>query len=193
MSPLLSRLLSPAGFVLVGLLFLLPFVGVSCSAPEIGSVDASYSGFDLVTGGDPAYEVDSPIADQAAPPGLEMPTPGVTPLAVAVLVLLLVGVGCALLARPTVRLAVAGGVAALAAVLLVVTEVVARSGLVDSIAEAAVVVRQSTSQNLDPVTGKDFLAGVVGIRFGFWVTLGALVVLSAGNLVAVRRVAARPR
>lgn len=184
---MLSRLLSPAGFVLVGLLFLLPFVGVSCSAPEIGSLDASYSGYDLVTGGTPEYEVDSRIADQVAPSGLEMPTPGVPLLAGAVLLLLLVGVGCALLGRPAVRLTVAGGVAALAAVLLVVTELAARSGLVDSIVDAARILQESTPQNLDPVTGEDFLAGVVGTRAGFWVSLAALVVLGAGNLFAARR------
>lgn len=183
----LSRLLSPAGFVLIGLLFLFPFVGVSCSTPELGSLDASYSGFDLVTDGDPEFEVDSPIADQVAPPGFERPTPGVPFLAGAVLVVLAVGVGCVLLGRPAVRLAAAGGAAVLAAVLLVVTEVAARSGLIDSIGDSARLFQQSTPQNLDPVTGEEFLAGVVGTRAGFWVTLAALVVLAVANLVAARR------
>ena len=187
MAPVLSRLLSPAGFVLAGLLFLFPFVGVSCSAPELGSLDASYTGFDLVVDGDPEFDVDSPIADQVASPGVEAPTPGVPFLAGAVLVMLVVGVGCALPARPVVRCAAAGGAAVLAAVLLVVTELAARSGLVDSIADGARVLQETTPRTLDPVIGEDFLAGVVGTRAGFWVLLAVLIVLTAGNLFAARR------
>ncbi len=184
---MLSRLLSPAGFVLAGLLFLFPFVGVSCSAPEIGSLDASYTGFDLVVEGDPEFDTDSPIADQVAAPAVEMPTPGVPFLAGAVLVTLVLGAGCALPARPVVRSAAAGGAAALAAILLVVTEIAARSGLVDSIADSARVLQETTPQNLDPVTGEDFLAGAVGTRAGFWILLVVLIVLTAGNLFATRR------
>ena len=184
---MLSRLLSPAGFVLVGLLFLFPFVGVSCSTPELGSLDASYTGFDLVTDGDPEFEVDSPVADQVAPAGHEAPTPGVPVLAGAVLVMLVAGVGCAFLSRPAVRPAAAGGAAMLAAVLLVVTELAAQSGLVDSVADGVRILQESTPQNLDPVTGEDFLAGVVGTRAGFWISLAALIVLAAGNLFAARR------
>lgn len=184
---MLSRLLSPAGFVLAGLLFLFPFVGVSCSAQELGSLDASYTGFDLVVDGEPEFDVESPIADQVAPDGLEMPTPGVPVLAGAVLVLVVVGAGCALFARPAVRRVTAGGAAALAVILLVVTELAARSGLVDSIADSARVLQETTPQDLDPVTGEDFLVGVVGTRAGFWVLLAVLIVLTAANLFTARR------
>lgn len=187
MAPVLSRLLSPAGFVLAGLLFLFPFVGVSCSAQELGTLDASYTGFDLVVDGEPEFDVESPIADQVAPDGLEMPTPGVPFLAGAVLLMVVVGAGCALFARPAVRRVTAGGAAALATILLVITELAARSGLVDSIADSARVLQETTPQDLDPVTGDDFLATVVGTRAGFWVLLAVLIVLTAANLFTARR------
>ena len=187
MAPVLSRLLSPAGFVLAGLLFLFPFVGVSCSSPELGAMDASYTGFDLVVDGDPEFDVESQVADQVASPGLEAPTPGVPFLAGAVLVLVVLGAGCALPARPVVRYAAAGAAAALAAVLLVITGMAARSGLIDSIADGARVLQETTPQDLDPVTGEDFLAEAVGTRAGFWLLLAVLIVLTAGNLFAARR------
>ena len=184
---MLSRLLSPAGFVLAGLLFLFPFVGVSCSAPELGELEAIYTGFDLVVDGEPEFDVESPIADRVAAPGTEMPTTGVPFLAAAVLVMLAVGAGCALPARPVVRCVAASGAATLATVLLVVTEMAAHSGLVDSIADSARVLQQNTPEDLDPVIGEDFLSDVVGTRAGFWVLLAVLIVLTAGNLFAARR------
>lgn len=184
---MVSRLLSPAGFVLAGLLFLFPFVGVSCSTQELGALEAHYTGFDLVTDGEAEFDVESPVADQVAAPGSEAPTPGVPLLAGAVLVMVLVGAGAALATRPAVRFAAASGAAALAAVLLVITELAAQSGLVDSIADSARILQGSVPQNLDPVIGEDFLAGIVGTRAGFWVLLAALVLLAAGNLFAARR------
>jgi hypothetical protein len=65
---LVDRLLSPAGFALALLLFLLPFVTVSCDvstagvveqavsappAPDTGTFTATYTGLDLLTGGGP--------------------------------------------------------------------------------------------------------------------------------------------
>jgi hypothetical protein len=59
----LARGLTPAGFVLVGLCFLMPFVTVSCNAPGgYGRVApggaTSYSGVDLATGGAPTVTAD---------------------------------------------------------------------------------------------------------------------------------------
>jgi hypothetical protein len=56
---LVDRLLSPAGFGLALLLFLLPFATVSCSAAEGESslhLDYTFTGLDLVTGGAPVME-----------------------------------------------------------------------------------------------------------------------------------------
>ncbi len=51
---LLGKLLSPAGFGLVLLLFFLPFVAVSCG-PADQQVTATFSGLDMITGAAPAY------------------------------------------------------------------------------------------------------------------------------------------
>src|SRR5689334_8394624 len=50
---LLPRLISPAGFLLALVFFLLPFAAVSCEVPGAGSVEASYTGVDLITNGEP--------------------------------------------------------------------------------------------------------------------------------------------
>ncbi|MPZ86027.1 MAG: hypothetical protein GEV28_38925 [Actinophytocola sp.] len=175
---------SPAGFVLVGLLFLFPFVGISCSAPELGSVDAGFTGFDLAVDANPSYQVDSPVADMVARDQVAMPTPGVPGLAIGVLVVLAVGVACALLARPSTRLLAAAAAAVLAVVLLVVTQVVAESNLVTAIVDNARLLQVSVPQNLDPVANEGYVEDVVSSRVGFWLALVALVALASGDLVA---------
>ena len=191
LSRVLSRLLSPAGFVLVILLFLLPFVGISCSAPEVGSMEADVSGFDLVTNDDPDFETDSPVADMVAIDSAEMPTTGVSVLAAGVLVLVVAGAGCALVARPRVRLLVAGGVAVLAAALLVVTQLLAEENLATSALESAEVIQQGAAQDLSPVANELYLADAINSRIGFWLALGMLVVVAAGNLFALARASGR--
>lgn len=66
-----ARVLSPAGFVLVGLCFLLPFAAVSCDAPggfgrAAPGGSTTYTGFDLATGGEPAVTADRvrPLQEQ---------------------------------------------------------------------------------------------------------------------------------
>lgn len=184
---MLSRLLSPAGFVLVLLLFLLPFAGISCSTQDIGSMEADVTGFDLVTNGDPTFETDSPIADQVASDQAEMPTTDVSALAIPVLALIVAGIGCAVLARPRTRMLAAGAVAALAAALLVVTQLVAESNLVSNIVDNARILQATVPNDLSPVANETFLADAVGPRIGFWLSLAALVLLAAGNLVAMAR------
>jgi len=183
----LSRLLSPAGFVLVLLLFLLPFVGISCSAPDVGAMDAELSGFDLVTNADPTFETDSPVADMVAADQAEMPTTDVTVPAVLVLVLLVAGAGATLLPRPRTRLLAAGALAALATAVLVLTQLFAESNLVANTLANARILQESVPQDLAPVANETFLADAVDSRIGFWLSLVALVLVSAGNLVAWAR------
>ena len=53
-----SRLVSPAGFALVLLLFLfMPFLSVSCDVSGTGSIGVSYNGAELASGAHPAVEV----------------------------------------------------------------------------------------------------------------------------------------
>ncbi|OLF06113.1 hypothetical protein BLA60_32745 [Actinophytocola xinjiangensis] len=184
---MLSRLLSPAGFTLVVLLFLLPFVGVSCSTGELGSMEAEYTGFDLITNGDPTFETTSPIADMVASDQAEMPTTGVVVPAVFVLLALIAGAASALVRRPRTRLLAAGAAAALAALLLALTQLFAESNLASSITDNAEVISQSTGSNLAGVLSEDYLGDAIGSRIGLWFCLGVLVVVAAGNLVAAAR------
>jgi hypothetical protein len=180
----LSRLLSPAGFALVALLFLLPFVGVSCSAEELGSMDAEFTGFDLVTDADPTFRTDSPIADMVASDQGEVPTTGVTVPAVLVLVLLAAGIATVLLTRPRVHALAGGALAAVAAALLVITQLLAESNLVGEIRDNSLILEQSTGFDLGPVTTDAYLAEAVSSRIGFWFCLGVLVLVTGGNLLA---------
>lgn len=183
--------MSPAGFVLVALLFLLPFVGVSCSTEDLGSMDAQFTGFDLVTDADPTWETDSPLADVVASDQGGIPTTGVTAPAVLVLVLLAGGATAALLPRPRARALTAAAAAALAAVLLVVTQLLAESNLAEEIVDNAAILEQSTGFSLEPVTGEAFLSDAIGARIGFWLCLGTLVLVAAGNLLASARITGR--
>ena len=63
---LLDRLLSPAGFGLVLLFFLLPFVTVSCGVDN-DKISANFTGVDLLVGGPPditGHDVDADAAAQ---------------------------------------------------------------------------------------------------------------------------------
>ncbi|WP_460392126.1 hypothetical protein [Actinophytocola sediminis] len=184
---MLTRLWSPAGFVLVLLLFLLPFVGVSCSADGVGSMEAEFTGFDLVTGGEPTFDTTSPIADMVASDQAEMPSTGVVVPAVFALILVVAGAGAALVARPRTRALAGAAAAALAAVLLAVIQLFAESSLVNSIVDSSAVIAQSTPIDLAPVVDETYLADAVSARIGFWFCLGLLVLIAAGNLLAAAR------
>ena len=184
---MLSRLLSPAGFVLVVLLFALPFVGVSCSAGDLGTMEAEYTGFDLVTNGDPTFETTSQIADMASSDQGELPTTGVVVPAVFVLLLLAAGIGTGLLRLPRTRQLAGAASAGLAAVLLGLTQLFAESNLVDDTIENSTAITETTPFDMSGVVNEDYLADVVSSRIGFWLCLGVLVVVAAGNLIAAAR------
>ncbi|MCI0686475.1 MAG: hypothetical protein L0Y54_04445 [Sporichthyaceae bacterium] len=113
----MARGLTPAGFVLVGLCFLLPFAAVSCDAPggfgrSAPGGTTSYTGFDLATGGEPEV-----TADRVRPPE-QRQDDRLPPQVLAGTVLGLSGAGLALAAirDRRVRRASVAVVAALAAV-----------------------------------------------------------------------------
>ncbi|GAA2103178.1 hypothetical protein GCM10009841_20180 [Microlunatus panaciterrae] len=100
-----TKWLRPSLLGLVLLSFFLPFVTVSCDTPGgFGRVDAggttSYSGFDLVFGGEPERS-----ASQLLPPGKgTSDLIGVQPVAVVGLALLLAALVCSLvIRRPELR------------------------------------------------------------------------------------------
>jgi hypothetical protein len=177
----LSRLWSPSGFALAVLLLLLPFVGVSCSDPDLGTLDGSYTGFDLATGGTPQYDAAGPVADTASIEQVVFPDPGVQVLAIMLIVLLAAGLATALLPTSRHRALAGAALAALAAALVVAIELVARSTLVTSMRELLLARMDGVPQDLSAVATEEYLSDATGSRVGFWLVLVVLLVIGAAN------------
>ncbi len=73
---LIDRLLSPAGFGLVLLLFLIPFATVSCGVGD-ERVDATFTGLDLVVGGNPS--ISGPNIDAESEQAIQQAYPNGVP------------------------------------------------------------------------------------------------------------------
>jgi hypothetical protein len=117
---LLDRLLSPAGFGLVLLLFVFPFVTVACSAEGV-NIDASFTGVDLVVGGEPTLSgtnVDGDIGSELAATFNEFYD--AEPLAIIAAVLLLAGMVVAVIRERQLRSLVSAALAGVVLVLLAV-------------------------------------------------------------------------
>jgi hypothetical protein len=117
---LLDRLLSPAGFGLVLLLFLFPFATVACSA-EGASIDASFTGLDFVVGGEPSISganVDSEIGPELSATFIDFYS--AEPLAIIAAVLLLAGMAVAVIRERKLRATTSAAIAAVVLVLLVI-------------------------------------------------------------------------
>jgi hypothetical protein len=182
--PLVRRLLSPAGFLLVAMCFLLPFVTVSC---EMGTVDATatYTGTDLVGGGVPDRTIpvepelgrtDSGSVTLPELTGGDEQPIAVQPLAVIAMGLLVLGIAAAALPQAGPRAALAAGLAAVAALVLIVGQLVAKQWLTTKLAAAL---------HDSGVAGKP--SDMIHTRYGFWVTLALLAAVAAGNTVALVR------
>jgi hypothetical protein len=201
MDPIFRRLLSPTGFVLVGLLLLLPFLTLGCEykdsdGPRI-TASYTYTGTDLVTGGEGDLRA-SEVVDGVPTgrtvsrlPGADRDATGEDslgpePFAVAAAVLLVVGAGATLLPwvrwRPRVAAAAAflSGLGLFAAVLR--TE--------NRVAEAL----KPAQREFEETTGAGPGLPHVDIfdhfhlRYGFWLAVVALALLGFGNvLMAVPR------
>jgi hypothetical protein len=176
---LLQRLVSPAGFALALLFFLLPFAAVSCEAPGLGAIDVTYTGFDYATGGDPDVETVGDFGREAGDPVQDNenpPKPGVQPLTLVLLVVLLCGLAATFLPTARLRLQVSVVAAALGAAMLVVTQIVATANLESSLIDTARDVGSSPGE--EPFTLTESIADdMVDTRIGFWLALVALVVV----------------
>jgi hypothetical protein len=175
---LLSRLLSPAGFGLVLLFFLLPFVAISCTTPG-GSVKASFTGTDMIVGGKP--EISGPgigPKDQdslhalMAPAEKKITTEG---LAIATAVVIFVGMLAGLFPERLGRHAMGSGLAALAIALLVWAEL-------RSIDRLQAFRATSAGGMLEAPP-----AGRTAPEYGFWLATVALGLLLLGHGVALVR------
>ncbi|MGH3737273.1 MAG: hypothetical protein ACRDT6_16900 [Micromonosporaceae bacterium] len=181
MTAVLRRLLSPAGFALVAVCFLLPFLTVSCEA-EGHRGEVTYQGADLVVGGAPDVAMDG-MTREELPEGLRSneqidELEGLEPQPFAIAALLLIVVGAATVLLPTAWSRALGGLAcaAVATMFLVAAQTILRSDL------------QAT---LDPEAAR--AAGVqISDRYGFWLTAGLLAGVTALNLLLLVRAGREP-
>lgn len=161
-------LLRPAGFVIAGLLFLAPFVTVSCDVPggfgrAAPGATSTYTGVDLVVGGEPRIEPRDKVRD-GEPMRLDP-----QPLAMLAVILILAGVVVSLAVRdPLRRSAAASVIAGGAAVFLVTNQLT-----VNSLLRARL------------PSGKDYLHN----ESGFWLCLITLTLTMAVNSIGWLRAA----
>ena len=173
---LLGRLLSPAGFGLVLIFFLLPFATVSCGN-SAEQVQATFSGLDLAIGGLP--EVTTPDSDPASAEQvaqLVVQVSDLEPLALLAALAVLAGMAVAALPRVRIRHGAAVALAAIAAGLMVA-----------AIARAPGRVNEFLRQ----LAGAEELpAGAISstsTRYGFWLAVFTLAGLVVGNGLALLR------
>jgi hypothetical protein len=190
-----SRLLSPAGFALVLLLFLfMPFLSAACDVRGGGgTVDAHYRGTHLVAGTEPGIDVPQDLQDfvdnlvQEIAIDVSTPDPGVQVLAIIVAVVLAAGVALPFLPRlaDRVRLRMFGGAAlALAAgVLMIVTQLVAQTNVAEQLTRY---VRALHIEDA-PTTTDAIAEQLVHTGVGFWLSLVLLVVIALASVGYVYR------
>ncbi len=181
---LLSRLLSPAGFGLVLLMFLLPFVTVSCGGER--QITSTFTGVDMVVGSPPEIAgpgVDSDVERELV--ALFADDLGVEPLALLGALAVLAAMGVGLIRERLARHAISTGLAVLVAALLG-SAVIRASDRVDA----------ALHKFDDQVYQGVATATAVDTRFGFWFVMVTLALLAAGHavgLVAAWRAAPRPQ
>jgi hypothetical protein len=173
---LLGRLLSPAGFGLVLLLFLLPFVAVSCGSNQ-QQVTATFTGIDMVVAGQPDI-TGSGISDEEADDinGLFLDQYDSEPFAILALLVLLGAMGSALVQPARQRLTAQTALAALAVLLVVTAEARAVHRLED--------VHLPTNPD-NP--GGELPQGVAHPLYGFYLVLILLILLAAAHGLALYR------
>ncbi len=191
--PLLAKLLSPTGFVLVAMTFALPFVVVSCDVGNGAKATATYTGIGLARGSDAKVRATPEFADIMAdggPIGRRTPTgtslDGLSvfpiaeqPLFLAVAGLLLVGLASEALRNRVARATAATSAAGCAAIVFIYAEQAARS--------AALVVVESGGSGPNQLDADQLKDLAIRTGYGFWIGLAILLVLTAGNLFDLLR------
>ena len=186
---LASRLMSPAGFGLVLVLFfLLPFLSVSCDVPGSGTTGADYTGADLVGDAKPEWvvpkDVDELLSVPDAPDESSIEdglAAGVQLLGIALVVLAAGGMAAGLL--PTLRARLLGSSVLAAATLAaaIVTLTVALSNLRTDLLPP---VREITDG--DPTLTPDAVVDeLLHVEAGFWLVALVSVMLVLGNVGAL--------
>jgi hypothetical protein len=194
MHPLTRKLLSPAGFVLVGLLFLLPFVTASCDSRDV-PLSESFTGVNLGTHQPPQVdpvlraeaniELTGTAAGRAGTVRLPRPVP-VEWTVVAAFGAVVIGALTALARRPWTRAVSGVAAAGVAGILLTGGAIHARE-----------VIYHQVPVDVAPLAADVTSGSVVGFQvyldYGFWLVIGVLAVLVAGNATHLVRLARRAR
>jgi hypothetical protein len=179
----LRKLVSPAGFALALLFFLLPFIAASCDGGDAGSINASYSGFDLATGAQPTITASGQFAQSGGATDLSSILDlGVGALAIITAVLLMAGLAITLFAPVRLQLFATLGTVVTAGALLIWTEAAAMSHLRDLVRKVIQTQVPGVTEGMDAA-----LDDAIGTRVGFWLALAALALVLLTNLaIAVR-------
>lgn len=169
---LLDRLLSPAGFGLVLLLFLFPFATVACTA-EGASINASFTGLDFVVGGEPDIsganidgEMDGEIGPELAAAFIDFYD--AEPLAIIAAVLLLAGMAVAVIRERQLRATISAAIAAVVIVLLAIEVFVRAPSRVDD-AMAWFRAEAGVQEQIDASTSP---------AIAFWIAIALLLALA---------------
>jgi len=173
---LLTRLLSPAGFGLVLLFFLLPFVAISCDT-SAGAVEATFTGTDMLIGGDPHITGPEELTgaeerDVVALFGGDIDT---EPWAIMAALAIIVGMTFGLVRGRLARHAGGAGLAGLAIALLIAAELHSIGRLED--------LRSSSIRGALDAPPE----GTTSPRYGFWLAMTTLALLCVGQGVALAR------
>lgn len=201
---LVDRLLSPAGFGLALLMFLLPFVTVSCSTEAVDdpaassplvdsgpvTADVAFTGVDLMTGGTPDISLTAPAADgtlhtvrlsEADTAEFERQLGGyhpLQPLAVIAAVILFAAMVLTLV-LPLRRGIPIGAASALAGIVLLTVQVAAVSPRLAARAYAE-------RANSEALAGLDVTVRTVP-AFGFYSVVAVLLAVLIRSVLARRR------
>jgi hypothetical protein len=176
---LIGRLLSPAGFGLVLIFFLLPFLTVSCGSGD-SKIQSSFTGLALATGGDPSVANTEPLkAGQLVAIFADSLHP--EPLMLLAALAVFAGMAVAFLRDRVTHHGASLVLAILACGLLVAEIRHAPSRIIAVLATVG-----SDSGPTTPV------GWTMRPQFGFWLATGALVVLAASHASALVRATQRP-
>ena len=168
---LLDRLLSPAGFGLVLLLFLLPFATVSCGVDN-DKISANFTGVDFLVGGPPdisGHDIDADAAAQLV--AVFENDYQVEPLAIVAAGLVFIGMLLALIPLARIRAWASAATAALALLVLAVVVFFRAPSRV----EAAMDHFQAAT-NIE----EDITTSTAG-AYGFWLMVVLLLGLTVWN------------
>jgi hypothetical protein len=175
---LIGRLLSPAGFGLTLLLFLLPFLSVSCGSGQETAV-GTFTGIDMVVGGEPDLVVSAMTDEEAqeAQRGIVAmfrDQLDAEPLAILAGLVILLAMAAGLVRERLARHALAIGLAVLATALL---------------AGAVVRATSSVDEALRAISDQPDISAAyeVDLRYGFWLCVGLLAALAVGHGLALVR------